>query len=207
MTAILTIEKFQEIIQDNEDLLQWYEALSTNLPDYKIDTLPRIAAFIAQCSHESADFKFIRENLNYRWSSLMRVFPKYFPTEELARRYANNPQAIASRVYADRMGNGPESSGEGWLYRGRGIIQITGKNNYLKIAEAFGLTLEEVPDFLETYDGAVLSACWFWDTNGLNRLADVSDITGMTRRLNGGTNGLADRIARYNRVFEILSRS
>lgn len=207
MTAILTVEKFQEIIQDNDDFLQWYEALSTSLPDYQIDTLPRIAAFIAQCSHESGDFKFIRENLNYRWSSLMRVFPKYFPTEELARRYANNPQAIASRVYANRMGNGPESSGEGWLYRGRGIIQITGKNNYTKIAEAFGLTLEEVPDFLETYDGAVLSACWFWDTNGLNRLADVSDITGMTRRINGGTNGLADRIARYNRVFEILSRS
>lgn len=206
MNSILTIEKFQEILPDNPDVVQWYEALSNALPDYSIDTLPRIAAFIAQCSHESADFKYVRENLNYRWLSLLRVFPKYFPTEELARQYANNQQAIASRVYANRMGNGPESSGDGWIYRGRGIIQITGKNNYSKVGQAFGLSLEEVPDFLETFDGAVLSACWFWDTNGLNRLADVADVTGITRRINGGTNGLADRVARYNRVHSILSR-
>ena len=128
----LTKAQLKQLLPKNPYIDQWYGALSQLLPDYEINTPQRIAAFIAQCSHESAGFTALRENLNYRWQSLRKIFPKYFPTDELAQEYANKPnkqEAIANRVYANRMGNGPESSGDGWRFCGRGLIQLTGRDN------------------------------------------------------------------------------
>jgi putative chitinase len=202
---MLTIEKLQEILPSNIYIEEWYPLIVDNLPNFDIDSSERMAAFLSQCSHESSEFKCILENLNYRWSSLRKVFPKYFPTDELAREYANKPEDIANRVYANRMGNGPEESGDGWKYKGRGLIQITGKNNYQTFADYMEMDIEEVPDYLESFEGALLSACWYWSTNKLNRFADNGDIKGLTKAINGGYNGLQDRIDKYNIALEILS--
>jgi len=205
MSFTFTKEQLQSIIGNNPDLDGWHEALSNVLPEYEIDTAQRVAAFIAQCTHESGGFKRLKENLNYRWESLRKVFPKYFPTDELAQEYAHKPEQIANRVYGGRMGNGDESSGDGFRYCGRGLIQLTGKNNYTKFAESIGMAVEEVPALLETFEGAVKSACWFWKTNNLNQYADAGDILTMTKRINGGTIGLEDRIKHYNHALEIFS--
>ena len=175
------------------------------LPDYEIDTLPRVAAFLAQTVHESGGYKFLKENLNYRATSLRRVFPKYFPTDDLANRYAHKQEMIANRVYANRMGNGPESSGDGFKYCGRGLIQLTGKSNYTKFAESIETPVEEIPEYLATFEGAIQSACWFWEENGLNKWADKGDIVTLTKRINGGTIGLPDRQKHYNHILQILS--
>lgn len=205
MSFILTKEQLQSIIGNNPDLEGWHQALSTVLPEYEIDTAERVAAFIAQCAHESGGFKRLKENLNYRWESLRKVFPKYFSTDELAKEYAHKQEQIANRVYASRMGNGDESSGDGFRYCGRGLIQLTGKNNYSKFAESVGMAVEEIPALLETFEGAVKSACWFWKTNNLNQYADDGDILTMTKRINGGTIGLEDRIKHYKHALEVFS--
>lgn len=201
-TFDFTEDKFAQLISNNTS--EWYQALVNNLPLYDINTPERVAAFIAQCAHESGGFKRLKENLNYKWESLRRVFPKYFPTDELAQEYAHKPEQIANRIYGSRMGNGDESSGDGFRYCGRGLIQLTGKNNYTKFAESMGMAVEEVPTLLETYDGAVKSACWFWSSNNLNQWADAADILTMTKRINGGTIGLEDRIKHYNHAMEVL---
>lgn len=206
----LQIEQLTDILPDNPNVEAWYIALYGILPRYEIDTPERIAAFISQCAHESGGFTQLKENLNYRWQTLRRVFPKYFPTDQLAQRYASLPnkqEAIANRVYASRMGNGPEQSGDGYRYRGRGLIQLTGKNNYTSFAESIGMTLDDVIQYLETYEGAVESACWFWNTNKLNAYADSQDLITMTKRINGGINGLDDRIEHYNHAYSVLSES
>lgn len=203
----LTLEQLRKILPGNTNVEQWHAALSEILPRYEIDTPERMAAFIAQCAHESAGFRVLKENLNYRWQTLRKVFPKYFPTDEIAQRYASLPnkqEAIANRVYGNRMGNGPESSGDGFRYCGRGLIQLTGKQNYTKFAESIGITVEEASEYLQTFEGAVESACWFWKTNNLNRFADVEDLVTMTKRINGGTNGLEDRIKHYHHALAIL---
>jgi putative chitinase len=205
MSFTFTKEQLQSIIGNNPNLDGWYEALSNVLPEYEINTPQRVAAFIAQCTHESGGFKRLKENLNYKWESLRKVFPKYFPTDELAQEYAHKQEQIANRVYGGRMGNGDESSGDGFRYCGRGLIQLTGKNNYTKFAESIGMSVEEVPALLETFEGAVKSACWFWNTNNLNQFADTGDILTMTKRINGGTIGLEDRIKHYNHALEIFS--
>ena len=174
------------------------------LPDYEIDTIPRVAAFLAQTAHESGNYKFLKENLNYRATSLRKVFPKYFPTDALANKYAHNQAAIANRVYGNRMGNGPEESGDGFRYCGRGLIQLTGKNNYVKFAESIDTPVEEIPDYLATFEGAIQSACWFWEENNLNRWADQGDILTLTRRINGGTIGLDDRKKHYSHALKVL---
>jgi len=201
---IFTIEQLKQILPNTKNLINWYDALG-NIDNYAIDTPERVAAFLSQCAHESADFTRVTENLNYRWESLRRVFPKYFPTDVLAKTYAHKREAIANRVYANRMENGDEQSGDGWLYRGRGVIQITGKRNYRLLSEYINMPLSEVPGYLETYDGAIVSACWYWDTNNLNKFADIEDIKGLTKAINGGYHGLDDRILRYNRIIRILS--
>jgi putative chitinase len=204
---ILSLQQFQEMLPGNPNTEAWYWALSQFLDSYEINTTQRTAAFLAQCAHESAGFTAIKENLNYRWQTLRRVFPKYFPTDELAQHYAELPNkqaAIANRVYANRMGNGPENTGDGYRYCGRGLIQLTGKNNYTAFATSIGMDLEAVPHYLETFEGAVHSACWFWQTSGLNELADEGDLLGITKRINGGTNGLSDRIAHYQQALDIL---
>jgi len=205
MSFTFTKEQLSSVIGNNSNLDGWYEALSTVLPEYEIDSPQRVSAFIAQCTHESGGFKRLKENLNYKWESLRKVFPKYFPTDELAQEYAHKQEQIANRVYGGRMGNGDESSGDGFRYCGRGLIQLTGKNNYTKFAESIGMDVEEVPSLLETFEGAVKSACWFWKTNNLNQYADAGDILTMTKRINGGTIGLEDRIKHYNHALEVFS--
>jgi putative chitinase len=197
-------DKLSQLVSNNVE--QWFEALNANLPTYEINTVERVSAFIAQCAHESGGFKRLKENLNYKWESLRRVFPKYFPTDELAQEYAHKQEQIANRVYGGRMGNGDESSGDGFRYCGRGLIQLTGKNNYTKFAESIHMAVEEVPALLETYDGAVKSACWFWHTNNINQWADVGDILTMTKRINGGVIGLEDRQKHYAHALEVFAQ-
>jgi len=204
---MISLNQLKQIIPKNPNAEQWQQALEQLLPEYNINTPERIAAFIAQCAHESAEFTAIRENLNYRAESLQKVFAKYFPTQELAEQYAKQPEKIANRVYADRMGNGDESSGDGYRYCGRGLIQLTGRNNYQAFADSMECSLEQAVDYLATFEGAVQSACWFWETNSLNQLADTGDIKAMTKRINGGYIGLEDREAKYEHIKEILCGS
>lgn len=192
------------IIGENQYIDYWYEAMIKVLPVYHIDTPVRVAAFIAQCAHESGNFTRLTENLNYRADSLQRVFPKYFPNSTIAAQYAKRPEMIANRVYSNRMGNGPESSGDGWKYRGRGLIQLTGKRNYTLFAASINTPIEQIPDYLVTFEGALQSACWFWEQNNLNELADRRDIVQLSKRINGGTIGLEDRKKHYYHALHVL---
>jgi putative chitinase len=166
----LTLQQLKQLLPKNPYVAQWHHALEQLLPDYEINTPQRIAAFIAQCAHESGEFVFLKENLNYKAPSLRKIFPKYFPTDEMANQYASKPnkaEAIANRVYANRMGNGDEQSGDGYRYCGRGLIQLTGKDNYTFFAGSLGISVEEAAEYLQTFEGAAQSACWFWETNNL----------------------------------------
>ena len=201
---MISLNQLKQILPDNPSVDNWHAALTQILPDYEINTPQRIAAFLAQCAHESGGFKTLKENLNYKAASLQRVFPKYFPSAELAEQYAHNQPAIANRVYANRMGNGDEASGDGYRYCGRGLIQLTGHDNYQAFAESLEGDIADVPEYLGTFEGAVQSACWFWEANNLNVLADAQDILALTKRINGGTIGLEDRIKHYNHALEVL---
>ena len=200
-------EQLAQILPGNPYLDHWCKALNKILPDYDINTPQREAAFLAQCAHESGNFTALQENLNYRAVTLRKVFPKYFPTDAIAEQYASQPnkaELIANRVYANRMGNGDEASGDGYRYCGRGLIQLTGKSNYQAFADSIEMNIEDVPAFLETFEGAVQSACWFWESNNLNQYADKDDILTMTKRINGGTIGLEDRIKHYEHAKLVL---
>ena len=202
----LTQEQLQQIIPKNKYVSYWYTALQQLLPQYEINTPDRLAAFLAQCAHESGGFVFIKENLNYKWQSLRKVFPKYFPTDALAQQYEKQPQKIANRVYANRMGNGPEESGDGWRFCGRGLIQVTGRENYSWFAASLQISPEEASEYMETFEGAAQSACWFWESNNLNQWADKKDILTLTKRINGGTIGLEDRKKHYEHCLHILGQ-
>ena len=205
--SLLTKEQLAQLIPGNPYVENWLDALNEILPEYEINTPQRIAAFIAQCAHESGGFKALKENLNYRAVTLRKIFPKYFPNDEIANQYANLPnkqEAIANRVYANRMGNGDEASGDGYRYCGRGLIQLTGKENYSWFAASLEMPVEDVPEYLQTFEGAVQSACWFWESNNLNQWADKGDILTLTKRINGGTIGLEDRIKHYNHALHVL---
>jgi len=199
----ITKEQLTQLIPGNPYIDHWYDALSKLLPDYEINTPNRIAAFIAQCAHESANFTALHENLNYRAETLSKVWPSRFPAG-IAEQYAHKPEAIANRAYSSRMGNGDEASGDGWRYCGRGLIQLTGKDNYTAFADSIGITPEEVSDYVQTFEGAAQSACWFWESNNLNQYADSGDIETMTKRINGGTLGLEDRKKHYEHAKHIL---
>ena len=162
------------------------------LNKYQINTKLRIAHFLAQVMHESGDFAHMAENLNYSADGLMKTFPKYFNADNAAS-HARNPQMIANRVYSNRMGNSDVASNDGWSYRGRGFIQLTGKENYTKFAKAIGKSLEETVKYLETAPGALESAAWYWNSRNINAKADADDITAVTKLVNGGTIGLEDR--------------
>jgi putative chitinase len=203
-TFNFTKEMLGEMIGKNPYLDYWHGAICQILPVYGIDSPKRVAAFIAQCAHESGNFRFLKENLNYKAESLNKTFKKYFPTLESAQPYAKKPEMIANKVYANRMGNGDEASGDGFRYLGRGLIQLTGKNNYTLFAAAIDTPLEEIPEYLGTFEGAVQSACWFWEQNNLNPIADQGDIITLTKRINGGTIGLEDRIKHYNHALHVL---
>ena len=203
MSTILTKDQLKQMVK-NPYIDHWYAALEQLLDDYEINTPLRVAHFIAQCAHESGNFVFIKENLNYKAASLQKIFGKYFPTAELAAQYANKPEMIANRVYANRMGNGDEASGDGFRYCGRGLIQLTGKDNYTFFAGSLDISVEEASEYLQTFEGAAQSACWFWEQNNLNQWADKGDILTLTKRINGGTIGLEDRIKHYNHACHIL---
>lgn len=203
----LTLEQLKQLLPKNPYVTYWHNALKQLLPDYEINTPKRIAAFVAQCSHESAGFTALKENLNYKPATLRKLFPKYFPDDAIANKYASMPnkqEAIANRIYANRMGNGPEESGDGYRYCGRGLIQLTGKSNYQSFADSLEMNVEDVPEYLATFEGAAQSACWFWESNNLNQWADKGDILTLTKRINGGTIGLEDRIKHYEHALHVL---
>jgi putative chitinase len=197
-------EHLAALIGKNPYLDYWYDSMCQILPVYEIDTPERVAAWLAQCAHESGYFRFLKENLNYKAASLQTVFKKYFPTEEMAKAYEKQPEKIANRVYANRMGNGDEASGDGFRYLGRGLIQLTGKNNYTFFAASIDTPVEEVPEYLQTFEGAVQSACWFWEQNNLNKFADSRDIVTMSKRINGGTIGMEDRLMKYEKCLKMF---
>jgi len=183
---------------------KWAIPLQFVCNKYEINTPARVAGFLAQVGHESGGLRFTSEDLHYRAEALTRVWPSRFPPG-VAESYAMQPERIANRAYADRMGNGNEASGDGWKYRGRGLIQLTGADNYASFSlDADNEALSD-PDSVAEPELAALSAGWFWSRNGLNALADAKDIVGMSRRVNGGTNGLDDRQMRYSRLISVLA--
>jgi putative chitinase len=205
----LTVKQFKDMFPKNANAEEWVEAMNDILPDFEINTPKRVAAFLAQCGHESAGFSVLKENLNYSADGLNNIFPKYFKNAGRdATQYARQPEKIANVVYANRMGNGDEKSGDGWRYRGRGPIQLTGKDNYRAFANDYfddPETLLNDPDLLiDHIPTSLLAAVWFWQKNKLNVLADSGDIKAMTKRINGGFIGLEDRIKHYNHALHIL---
>lgn len=201
---ILSRDQLAQLIPGNPYVDYWHSAMDRCLPDYDINTPQRIAMFVAQCAHESGNFRVLKENLNYKAESLTKVWPRYFPNLDVARQYAHKQEAIANRAYAGRMGNGPEESGDGWRYCGRGLIQLTGKDNYTRFAMSIETPVEEIPAYLGTFEGAVQSACWFWETNNLNQWCDQGDVMTVTKKINGGTLGLADRQKHYQHALHVL---
>jgi putative chitinase len=182
---------------------KWLEPLKETFEKYEINTPKRQACFIGQCMHESGGFKFLRENLNYSAKGLVATWPSRFPNEEYADEFARKPERIANKVYSGRMGN--TEDGDGAKYIGRGLIQLTGKDNYKAVTEALGIDLVANPQLLEEPRYAALSAGWFFNKKNLNALADVMDIETMSKRINGGNIGMADRIAKINKVLDLLT--
>lgn len=182
---------------------KWLEPLNTTFQKYNISTPKREAAFIGQCSVESANFTRIQENLNYSAQRLMQVWPSRFPNISMAQPYANNPEKLANFVYAGRMGN--LQDGDGWKFHGRGLIQLTGRENYANCGSSIGVDIIDNPDLLLTPKYATLSAGWFWNKHGLNLLADAQEYGTMTRRINGGTTGLDERIAKITKALQVLT--
>ncbi len=185
--------------------VDWVEPLEEVFHRYEINTPERQAAFIGQCAHESMNFTRLEENMNYSAEGLMKTWPSRFPTLESAKPYHRNPEKIANKVYAGRMGNGPEETGEGWLYHGRGLIQLTGKDNYTLAGDALNMDFIHSPDYVLVPKYAALTAGWFWNKRQLNKEADAKDFTGMTKKINGGTIGLDDRIAHIKHAQEVLT--
>jgi putative chitinase len=201
----LTLQQLKQVLPKNPYVDHWFRDLSQLLPDYEINTPQRVAAFLAQATHESGDFIWLSENLNYKPETLMKLFGSHFPGGMAeAQQYAHKPEQIANRIYASRMGNGPESSGDGWKHCGRGLIQVTGRDNYAWFGASLGISPDEASDYMQTFEGAAQSACWFWETNKLNQYADNGDFVTMTKKINGGTIGLDDRTARYKRFLPIF---
>ena len=182
---------------------KWFEPLQETFEKYQINTPKRQACFIGQCMHESGGFKFLRENLNYSAKALMATWPSRFPDADTAEKFARQPEMIANKVYSGRMGN--TEDGEGAKFIGRGLIQLTGKDNYKAFGEAIGEDLVANPQLVEQPRYAALSAGWFWNKRGLNALADAMDIETMSKRINGGNIGMADRIAKINKVLDVLT--
>jgi putative chitinase len=206
--SLLTEAQLAAMIPTNKDIKAWCEELNKALPKYDITTDQRIAGFISQCAHESMDFNALSENLNYREETLNKVFPRYFgPGKRNAAEYAKNPEKIANYVYMDefrtsKLGN--VQPGDGWRFRGRGLKQLTGRDNYSRFAKDYNMTAEQAAEWLETKEGALASALWFWNTNKLNTIADTGNVAALTKKINGGDIGLADRQARYAKAMAAL---
>lgn len=204
--STITLELLQKICPKTKAavLEKYVTALNEVCQYYEITTPQRMAGFLAQVAHESGGFTAVKENLNYSAKGLMTTFKKYFPTEDLAKQYERKPEKIANKVYANRMGNGPEESGDGARFCGRGLIQLTGKQNYTRFATDLGISIEECVAYLETPAGAVSSAGWFFDQNDLLKLCDSGDMKMLTKRINGGYIGLEDRIHHYELALSVL---
>lgn len=208
MSINIDVEKLRAVmpLAKEADLEFYVPALNDQLPKFDISTELRVCHFLAQIAHESGSFKYKSENLNYSSRALRTVFGKYFPTEAMAEDYARKPQRIASRVYANRMGNGDESSGDGWKYRGRGLIQLTGHDNYKACSKSLGLDLVADPDALvNNAESAVAATCWYWSSRNLNSYADQDDVRTITKRINGGYNGIDDRLAFLARAKSVFN--
>jgi putative chitinase len=204
---MITLELLHALCPKTKDsVLDGYiEPLNTVGEYYEMFiNINRIAGFLAQIAHESGGFNFTKENLNYSAKGLMTTFKKYFPDETTAKRYERKPEMIANKVYANRMKNGDEASGDGYRFCGRGLIQLTGRDNYTKFAEALEMSIEDTVSYLETPNGAVASAGWFWDNNKLNQYCDSGDFVTLTKRINGGTIGLEDRKHHYEIALQML---
>lgn len=208
---MITVSQFQQMIPTNKEAAEWYPIAVDFFEKYDINTPLRIASFMAQCAHESQDFRSLEENLNYSVDNLLKVFPRYFGKGKAdPAQYARNPEKLANYVYMDvnrskqgALGN--TQPGDGWKFRGGGIKQLTGRNNYSVFAKDIGMSADEAASYVRTKKGAFESACWFWKKNGLAKFADADDIVGMTKKINGGTIGLEDRQARYTRAKSILN--
>ena len=195
----------EELLHGNSEWEEWYEAMCEILPLWDINTIPRVAGFIAQCGHESRNFNVLTENLNYSAKALNTLFPKYFKRAGRdANEYHRQPEKIANVIYANRMDNGDTDSGDGWRFRGGGILQLTGRYNYTEFGEDVEMSAEEAVDYVRTKKGALDSACWFWDENNINKHCDAMDILKMTKRINGGTIGLEDRKKHYMHALDVL---
>ena len=198
----IDILKFKKVFPKCKEPEKFCNLLDNLLLAAGIDTRERVNMFLAQCGHESSGFSIFTENLNYSAKGLRGVFSKYFPDDATAISYERKPEKIANRVYANRMGNGPESSGDGWKYRGRGIIMITGKDNYTSFSKDAGIDAVNNPDLLSSDLTVIIkSAIWFWNKNNLNKFADAKDIVGATKKINGGAIGLDDRTKHYNELM------
>lgn len=183
---------------------KWLEPLNATFQKYNISTPTRQAFFVGQCAHESNNFTRLEEGLNYSAARLMAVWPSRFSNLDVASQYANNPEKLANKVYAGRMGNGNEESGDGFAFHGRGLIQLTGRELYANCGSSLGVDLLSHPDWLATPEYAALSAGWFWAKKGLNSLADSKDYDTMTKRINGGLNGQDDRKAKIAKAISVL---
>jgi putative chitinase len=183
---------------------EWVDALNETFARFNLTTNNQKAMFIGQCSHESGNFRLLQENLNYKAATLMKLWPKRFPTLEVANQYAGNARAIANKVYADRMGNRDEASGDGYRFRGKGLVQLTGHSNHFHAGKALGVDFVMQPDLVATPKYAALTAGWFWETHKLNPPADALDYTKVTKIINGGTIGLDDRIKHVQHALAVL---
>lgn len=208
--SLITEAQLAAMLPTNKEVGEWCVALNEMLPKYGITTDKRIASFISQCAHESMDFRVLEENLNYKEATLLRVFPRYFgPGKENAAEYAGKPEKIANYVYMDKnrskagaLGNHKEN--DGFLFRGKGLKQVTGRANTTAFGKTVGMTAEEAAEYLMTKKGALESALWFWGSRNLNEVADTGDVVRLTKIINGGDIGLADRQARYAKAMAAL---
>ena len=208
--SLITEAQLAAMIPTNKEVGEWCAALNEMLPKYGITTDKRIAGFIAQCAHESMDFRVLQENLNYKEATLLKVFPRYFgPGKENAAEYAGKPEKIANYVYMDKNRSkggalGNVKDGDGWLFSGKGLKQVTGRANTTAFGKTVGMTAEEAAAYLLTKKGALESALWFWGSRNLNEVADIGDQVRLTKIINGGDIGLVDRQQRYAKAMAAL---
>jgi putative chitinase len=204
---MITLQQFSSVFPNAVDADQWVAAFQDNFDDYQINTPERIAAFISQCGVETGGWRFFEENLNYSAQRMQQVWPKIF-TPELAQKCDHNPELVANYAYANRIGNGGPETGDGWRFRGRGPIHLTGRSNYTKFATDTFDSPDQIldnPDLVaDDKDVSLKSALWFWTVNNLNDLADGKQITQLSRRVNGGDNGLQQRIDLFNKIYTIV---
>lgn len=204
MAFEFTLKHAEELLKGNKNVAAWHKAMAALFPKYKINTPERIAGFIAQCGHESNNFTVLEENLNYSADALNKIFPKYFVRAGRdAQAFHRKPEAIANVIYSGRMGN--NQPGDGYRFRGRGVIQLTGRDNYTAFGKTLNMSAEQVIDYVTTVKGALESALWYWNSRNLNAAADAKDIVKMTKLVNGGTIGLEDRKKHYEHALEVLT--